>query len=60
MARQNDNVHFQNSAEFVLSLLKENKQVDTFYYPNKNHFIYGGNTRLNLYTKITDYILKNL
>jgi dipeptidyl-peptidase 4 len=55
-----DNVHFQNSAEFVMALLKENKQFDTFFYPNKNHFINGGKTRLNLYTKITDYILKNL
>ena len=55
-----DNVHFQNSAEFVMALLKENKQFDTFFYPNKNHFINGANTRLNLYTKMTDYILKNL
>ena len=55
-----DNVHFQNSAEFVMALIKENKQFDTFFYPNKNHFINGANTRLNLYTKLTDFILKNL
>jgi dipeptidyl-peptidase-4 len=55
-----DNVHFQNSAEMVTALVKANKQFDVFYYPDKNHGIYGGNTRLHLYTLMTDYILKNL
>jgi len=55
-----DNVHFQNSAEMVTALVKANKQFDVFYYPDKNHGIYGGNTRLHLYTMMTDYILKNL
>ena len=55
-----DNVHFQNSVEMVTALVKANKQFDVFYYPDKNHGIYGGNTRLHLYTLMTDYILKNL
>lgn len=55
-----DNVHFQNSAEMVTALVKANKQFDVFYYPDKNHGIYGGNTRLHLYTMMTDYIIKNL
>ncbi|MEI6815548.1 MAG: DPP IV N-terminal domain-containing protein [Bacteroidota bacterium] len=55
-----DNVHFQNSMEFVTALVKAGKQFDTFFYPNKNHGISGGNTRLHLYTMMTDYILKNL
>lgn len=55
-----DNVHFQNSVEMVDALVKANKQFDLFFYPNKNHGIYGGNTRLHLYTKITNYILENL
>jgi len=55
-----DNVHLQNSMEFVISLVKANKQFDSFFYPNKNHSIYGANTRLHLYTHMTDFILKNL
>ena len=55
-----DNVHFQNSAEMVTALVKANKQFDSFYYPDKNHGIYGGNTRLHLYTQMTNFILENL
>lgn len=55
-----DNVHFQNAVEMVTALTKANKQFDVFFYPDKNHGIYGGNTRLHLYTMMTDYILKNL
>ena len=55
-----DNVHYQNSMEMISSLVKENKQFDLFIYPDKNHSIYGGTTRLHLMTKITDFIIKNL
>lgn len=55
-----DNVHYQNTMEMVNSLVKANKQFDLFIYPDKNHSIYGGNTRLHLYTKMTNYILNNL
>lgn len=55
-----DNVHFQNSVELTNSLLKENKQFDTFFYPNKDHYINGGTTSLNLYQKMTDWITENL
>ncbi len=55
-----DNVHFQNTVEMTSALIKANKQFDLFFYPDKNHGIYGGNTRLHLYTMMTDYILKNL
>ena len=55
-----DNVHFQNSAEFISALIKDNKQFETFLYPNKNHFLNGGTTRLHLYTMMTNYIFKNL
>ena len=37
-----------------------NKQFDLFIYPDKNHSIYGENTRLHLFTQITDYIINNL
>ena len=55
-----DNVHFQNSVELSSKLIEANIQFDEQFYPNKNHGIYGGNTRLHLYTKMTDFILENL
>ena len=55
-----DNVHVQNSMEMISALVKANKKFDLFIYPDKNHGIYGGNTRLHLYQKMTDFILKNL
>jgi dipeptidyl-peptidase 4 len=55
-----DNVHYQNTAEMVNALIKANKQFTQFSYPNKNHGIYGGNTRLHLYNLMTDYLIKNL
>ena len=55
-----DNVHVQNSMEMISALVAANKQFDLFIYPDKNHGIYGNNTRLHLYQKITDFILNNL
>ncbi len=55
-----DNVHFQNTANFVSALEKANKQFSLRFYPDKNHGIYGGVTRLNLYTLMTNFILTNL
>ena len=55
-----DNVHFQNSVEMANALIKANKQFDTYFYPNRNHGIYGGNTRLHLYNKMTNFLLEKL
>ncbi len=55
-----DNVHFQNSAEMINALVAANKQFDSAYYPNRNHSIAGGNTRAQLYTKMTKFILEKL
>ena len=55
-----DNVHYQNSMEMISALVKVNKQFDLFIYPNKNHGIYGGNTRNHLFNMIHDYILDEL
>lgn len=55
-----DNVHFQNTMEMVAALVKANKQFDLAVYPDKNHGIYGGNTRLHLFTRMTDFILTNI
>jgi len=55
-----DNVHFQNSVDFVTALVEADKQFEMQFYPNKNHGIYGGNTTYHLYTRMTDFILENL
>ncbi|MCT4624838.1 MAG: S9 family peptidase [Schleiferiaceae bacterium] len=55
-----DNVHVQNTMRLVEALVQANKQFDLFIYPDKNHGIFGGNTRVHLYNKMTDFILENL
>ena len=55
-----DNVHFQNTMRMVEALVQANKQFDWAVYPDKNHGIYGGKTREQLYTKMTQFILNNL
>ncbi len=55
-----DNVHFQNAVALEDAFIKANKQFSTFFYPNRNHGIYGGVTRLHLYRMMTDYFVKNL
>lgn len=55
-----DNVHVQNSMRMVESLVQADVDFDLFIYPDKNHGIYGGNTRMHLYRKMTNFILENL
>ena len=55
-----DNVHIQNSYELVSKLVQANKQYDMMVYPDKNHSIYGGKTRLQLYSKFLNYVEANL
>ena len=55
-----DNVHVQNTMRMVEALVQANKQFDWAIYPDKNHGIYGGATRLQLYTKMTNFIKEKL
>ena len=55
-----DNVHVQNSMQMMEALIQANKQFDSQIYPDKNHGIYGGKTRNQLYTKMTNFIKENL
>lgn len=55
-----DNVHFQNSVEMTNALVKAGKDFEVFYYPDRNHSIFGGNTRLHLYRLMTDFVQENL
>lgn len=55
-----DNVHFQNCTEYAEHLVQLGKQFDMQVYTNRNHGIYGGNTRLHLYTKLTNFFNREL
>lgn len=55
-----DNVHVQNTYEYVDKLIQADKQFDMFIYPNRNHSIYGGNTRKHLYQMMFNYLEENL
>lgn len=51
-----DNVHFQNSAELADALVQLGYQFDMQVYTNRNHSIYGGNTRRHLVTRIENFL----
>ena len=55
-----DNVHWQNTAVLTDALVQANKDFDLFIYPNKDHGIYGGNARLHLYRKMTQFLEQHL
>lgn len=55
-----DNVHVQNTMRMIEALVQANKQFDWAIYPDKNHGIYGGNTRIHLFNKMTNFIKENL
>lgn len=55
-----DNVHWQQTTEMINALVKAGKQFDTYYYPNRNHGIYGDNATRHLFTKLTDFVLEKL
>jgi len=56
-----DNVHVQNSYRMINALIEANKQFDMFIVPDRTHSISKGkNMRLNLYTKMTNFLEENL
>jgi dipeptidyl-peptidase-4 len=55
-----DNVHFQNAAEMVKAMNDQNIPYESAYYPNTNHGIRGGKTRLHLFTRISSFLFENL
>lgn len=55
-----DNVHFRNVAEMSEALVQVNKQFEMQIYTNRNHSIYGGNTRYHLLTRMCDFFKRNL
>lgn len=55
-----DNVHFRNVAEMSEALVQANKQFEMQIYTNRNHSIYGGNTRYHLLTRMCGFFKRNL
>lgn len=55
-----DNVHYQNCVEYAEHLVQLGKQFDMQIYTNRNHSIFGGYTRMHLYTKLTNFFKENL
>ncbi len=55
-----DNVHLQNTMEMAEALVQADIQFDMAIYTNRNHGISGGNTRMHLYKRMTDFLKTNL
>lgn len=55
-----DNVHFRNMAEYAEVLVQAGKQFDMQIYTNRNHSIFGGNTRFHLLTRLTNHFKEHL
>lgn len=55
-----DNVHFQQTMDYAEALVQAGKQFDMQVYKDRNHSIYGGNTRYHLYTRMSNFLLDNL
>lgn len=50
-----DNVHFRNTAEYTEALVQADKDFKENIYTNRNHSIYGGNTRNHLFRQVVNF-----
>lgn len=55
-----DNVHPQNSYEYAEALVQADKDFRELYYTNRNHSIYGGNTRNHLMRQVANFFVTEL
>lgn len=55
-----DNVHLQNTLLYVDKLIEADKQFEMQIYTDKNHSILGKQTRRHLYTRMSEFLFKNL
>ncbi len=55
-----DNVHVQNTMLLNDSLVAADKQFEMQLYTDKNHSILGIQTRRHLFTRMSEYLFKNL
>lgn len=50
-----DNVHYRNTAEYVEALVQADKDFRQLVYTNRNHSIFGGNTRNHLFRQVVNH-----
>ena len=55
-----DNVHYQNTAEYVEALVQADKDFRQLVYTNRNHSIFGGNTRNHLFRQCVNFFNEHL
>lgn len=55
-----DNVHYQNCAEYSEALVQAGIQFDMQVYTNRNHSIFGGKTREHLMNRVANFFIQNL
>ncbi len=59
-ATGDDNVHSQNTTQLVEKFVNAQQPLEVFYYPNRDHGIRGGNSRIHLYTKMFNHLREHL
>lgn len=55
-----DNVHFRNTAEYTEALVQQDKDFEQLVYTNRNHSIYGGETRGHLFRQCLRFFDRSL
>lgn len=55
-----DNVHAQNTMLYIDKLVAADKQFEMQMYTDKNHSILGKQTRRHLYSRMSEFLFKNL
>ena len=55
-----DNVHYRNVAEYTEALVHADKDFRQLTYTNRNHSIYGGNTRNHLFRQLVNHFKASL
>ena len=55
-----DNVHLRNAAEYTEALVQADKDFSQLLYTNRNHSIYGGNTRNHLFRQCVNFLKREL
>lgn len=55
-----DNVHYRNALEYAEALVQADKQFDMQIYTNRNHSIFGGNTRYHLFQRMSNFFISEL
>ena len=55
-----DNVQPQNTMEYTEALIQADKNFKENIYTNRNHGIYGGNTRTHLLRQISNWFIEHL